>query len=156
MECQVSVHIDEPFQARIDSHWLRRVAEETLTREGVSSAVELGLAITDSETIRQLNRSYRGRDESTDVLSFAFNEEPSSGATPFFTPPNGLLHLGEVVLCYPQAVLQAEEHRHPVERELALLVIHGILHLLGYDDDKPAPRRRMKAREEEILEGVMA
>lgn len=156
MEPHCYIQIDGPFRRLVDRRWLRRVVKRTLALEGVSSPVELGLAVTDPETIRQLNRSYRGRDEATDVLSFAFNEEPSSGAAPFVTPPNGLLHLGEVVLSYPQAVLQAEEQSHPVERELALLVIHGVLHLLGYDDDKPSVRRRMRAREEEILQGVMA
>lgn len=149
LKCELSVQIDQPFQGCVDAEWLRRVVEETLALEGVSSAVELGLVIADAETIRQLNKSYRERDEATDVLSFALLED--SEATPFINPPDGVLHLGEVILCYPQAALQAEEHHHPLERELALLVIHGVLHLLGHDDEQPEAEAKMRAREERIL-----
>jgi probable rRNA maturation factor len=62
--------------------------------------------------------------------------------------------MGEVIISYPQAVIQAEEHRHPVEKELAILIIHGILHLLGYDHEEPEPERLMRAREEEILNNL--
>ncbi len=152
-ECQVLVQIGEPFAGRVDEEGLRKVVEQTLAMEGVSAGVELGLVITDDETIRQLNLRYRGKDEATDVLCFALHE-PSAEAT-FINPPDGLLHLGEVILCYPQAAIQAEEHHHPLERELALLAIHGVLHLLGYDDVEPQEGRRMRAREEEILNRVM-
>jgi probable rRNA maturation factor len=59
-----------------------------------------------------------------------------------------------VIIAYPQAVMQAEEHRHLLKRELAILIIHGVLHLLGYDHDKPEDERRMQAREAEILGGI--
>jgi probable rRNA maturation factor len=67
------------------------------------------------------------------------------------SPPDGVLHLGEVIIAYPQAVIQAEEHRHSVKREVAILIIHGVLHLLGYRDDKPELKRLMSTREREIL-----
>jgi probable rRNA maturation factor len=56
-----------------------------------------------------------------------------------------------VIISYPQAVLQAGEHHHPVKKELAILIIHGILHLLGYDHEEPEDKRQMRARETEIL-----
>ena len=68
--------------------------------------------------------------------------------------PDGKLHLGEVIISYPQAVIQAEEHRHSVKKEVAILIIHGVLHLLGYDHDEPKRRRQMAAREAEILSNV--
>jgi len=105
--------------------------------------------ITGPHTIRQLNRSYRGRDETTDVLSFALLED--SQAITFITPPNGVSHLGEVILSYPQAAIQAQEHKHPLERELALLVIHGMLHLLGHDDEDTKAEARMRAEEQRVL-----
>ena len=150
--CELYVKIDEPFQGCIAEEWLRRVVEKTLVLEEVNSTVELGLVITDDETIRQLNRSYRGRDETTDVLSFALRENRQDAAeTPFISPPDGAAHLGEVLVSYPQAAIQAEEHKHPLERELALLVIHGVLHLLGHKDEDQAAEARMRAEEKRVL-----
>ena len=146
---ELCVKIEKPFRGHLNEGWLRRVVAQTLAVEGVNSAVELGLVITDDETIRQLNRSYRGRDEATDVLSFAFLED--SEATPFITPPDGVLHLGEVILSYPRAVAQAEEHHHPLEHELALLVIHGVLHLLGHKDEDAPGEAKMRAEEKRVL-----
>jgi probable rRNA maturation factor len=98
----------------------------------------------------QLNRSYLGRDEPTDVLAFSMlSGLPQE--VPFVTPPDGVLRMGEVIIAYPQAVIQAEEHQHSLKREIAILVIHGLLHLLGYRDDKPPLKAKMSARETEIL-----
>ena len=69
----------------------------------------------------------------------------------FPQPPDGVRHLGEVIISYPQAVIQAEEHQHSVKRELAILIIHGVLHLLGYDHETPELEQQMIAREREIL-----
>jgi probable rRNA maturation factor len=146
---ELYVKVEKPFRGYLNERWLRRVVAQTLVVEGVNSAVELGLVITDDETIRQLNRSYRGRDEATDVLSFAFLED--SEVTPFITPPDGVLHLGEVILSYPQAVAQAEEHHYPLERELALLVIHGVLHLLGHEDEDAQGEAKMRDAEKRVL-----
>jgi len=127
--------------------------EQTLATKGMDSPVELSLVITDAKTIRRLNKRYRARDEATDVLSFALLEEspPANDAAPFITPPDGMPHLGEVIVSYPQAVDQAEEHHHPPKQELALLVVHGVLHLLGHDHAEPEAELEMKADEERIL-----
>jgi len=153
LSCELYVEISKPFRGPVDERWLRRIAEETLAKKGIDSPVELSLVITDAKTIRKLNKRYRARDEATDVLSFALREEspPSNDATPFVTPPDGVLHLGEVIVSYPQAVLQAEEYRHPLEQELALLVVHGVLHLLGHEDEEVEAELEMRAEEERIL-----
>jgi len=78
-------------------------------------------------------------------------EEIGADFPPFVQPPDGVLHLGEVIISYPQAVAQAEEHQHSVKREIAILIIHGVLHLLGYEHDKPELKRQMMTREAEIL-----
>jgi len=145
-ECELYVKIDKPFD--VDEEWLRRVVEKTLAQEGVSSPVELGLVITDDDMIRHLNRRYRGRDEATDVLSFALLEDSDP---PFINPPDGVLHLGEVIVSYPQAVIQAEEHHHSLKQELALLVVHGVLHLLGHDDEDANGELKMRAEEKQVL-----
>jgi probable rRNA maturation factor len=132
--------------------WLRGVAGQVLKAQGVSSSAELGLVIASQERVRELNKSYLGRDEPTDVL--AFSMLPAGGAPPFVPPPDGVLHLGEVVISFPQAVIQAEERGHSVKREVAILIIHGVLHLLGYEDEKPELKLQMAAREEEILSRI--
>lgn len=150
--CELYVKIDEPFQGYLDEGWLRRLVEKTLAVEGMLSPVELGLVITNDETIHQLNRSYRGRDETTDVLSFALSENSQDAAgIPFIPPPDGTSHLGEVLISYPQAVVQAKEHKHPVEQEIALLVIHGVLHLLGHEDEDEVAEARMRTAEQRVL-----
>ena len=152
MDCEIGVQIDGGFQGCVEESWLRRVALQALVAEDVASSVELGLVIADEETVRRLNLDFRGQDESTDVLAFSLLPEPFEGeGVPFAAPPDGVLHLGEVIVSYPQAVRQAMEHQHPVEREVALLIIHGVLHLLGYDHDEPDQETRMRAREEKIL-----
>ena len=84
--------------------------------------------------IRQLNHQYRAQNKVTDVLSFAYDEKH-----------------GEVVVCYPQAVAQAHAKQNPLTRELAWLIIHGILHVRGYDHDAPADALAMRALEAKIL-----
>ncbi len=84
--------------------------------------------------IRQLNRQYRQQDKVTDVLSFSYNAE-----------------YGEVIVCYSQAVQQANAKQNPLKKELAWLVIHGILHIMGYDHDQPNVAQVMRALEVKIL-----
>jgi probable rRNA maturation factor len=153
LSCEFCVKVAKPFRGLVDERWLRRIVEQTLATKGIDSPVELSLVITDTKTIRRLNKGYRARDEATDVLSFALLEEspPANDAAPFITPPDGMPHLGEVIVSYPQAVVQAEEHHHPPEQELALLVVHGVLHLLGHDHAEPEAELEMKADEERIL-----
>lgn len=149
---ELYVKINVPLGPGLDEGWLRRVVERTLDIEKLDSPAELSVVITDAGTIRQLNREYRGEDEDTDVLAFALREDAE--ATSFVTPPDDMSHLGEVLVSYPQAELQAKERGHPVGRELALLVAHGVLHLLGHDHGDEASAARMKAAEEKVLEGL--
>jgi len=151
---EINVLIDDDFEGMLEAGWLEGIAEHVLIAQNVGSAVELGLVITSQERVWQLNRSYRGKDEPTDVLAFSITEEKGADSSPFIAPPDGVLHLGEVIIAYPQAVKQAEEHQHSVKKEIATLVIHGVLHLLGYDDEEPELRRQMLDRGEEILSSI--
>ena len=152
---EINVLFDEVQEECLEADWLKSVAEKVLVAEDVDSRAELGLVIVGAERMRQLNLSYLGKDTPTDVLAFAMLPEPAGGnLTPFVVPPDGIKHLGEVIIAYPQAVVQAEEHHHSVKREMAILIIHGVLHLLGYDHDKPELEHQMRAREEEILYGI--
>ena len=151
MREQIGIHVEEEFRGLVDEGWARRIAQIVLKAEGVAHPYEVSLVFTDSETVKQLNRDYRGVDEPTDVL--AFYMLPQKGADDSFAlPPDGVTRLGEVIISYPQAVEQAREQGHSTERELALLVIHGILHLLGYDHEEPEEESKMRERERELLE----
>jgi probable rRNA maturation factor len=151
---EINVLVDESLEDFIEVDWLGSVAKQVLVAQKAGSEVELGLVITTQARVQQLNLSYRGRDEPTDVLAFSATAEIGTDAPPFVMPPDGVFHLGEVIISYPQAIAQAEEQRHSVKREIAILIIHGILHLLGYEHDKPELERQMSARAEEILDSI--
>ena len=156
---RISILIEAPFRGWLDRAALRRLAARVLRAEGVAPPAEVGLVVTDDETLGDLNRRYLGLDEPTDVLSFG--HEPFDPSTtlragglrtePFVTPPDGVRRLGEVILSYPTAERQAQEAGRSVQEEAAHLVVHGLLHLLGYDHDDPEDERRMRTREEELL-----
>jgi len=148
---EINVLIDGDLEGCLEVSWLQSVAEQVLVAQNAGSRVELGLVVTSQERVQQLNLSYLGKDEPTDVLAFSAIEEIGTDFPPFVMPPDGVSHLGEVIISYPQAVMQAEEHQHSLKKEIAILIIHGVLHLLGYEHDKPGLKRQMRAREEEIL-----
>jgi probable rRNA maturation factor len=144
---RIEAQVARPFRSALRVPWLRRIARCVLVAEGVGPG-ELGVVISDEATVRELNRRYRGIDEPTDVLSFGLSEE---GDTPFALPPGEAAPLGEVIISYPTALRQAEEQGHSVEVEVAHLLVHGILHLLGYDHLGAKDERAMRQREKEIL-----
>jgi probable rRNA maturation factor len=149
------IRVDRGFQERVDKRWLRRLVKQSIATQGIGAKVELGLLVTDDATVHELNRKYRGKDKTTDVLSFAFEaDRRGDAATGFVMPPGEIIHLGEVIVSYPRAVEQAAERKHPVEDELALLVVHGVLHLLGYDHDRPGREREMRSLEQRVLSAV--
>jgi probable rRNA maturation factor len=153
MDVEIDVIIEGDFSGCPGEGWLRGVVERVLHIQGVGANVELSLVITGQEKVQELNRRYRGEDKPTDVLSF-YLTPAAEEARSFVAPPDGLCHLGEVIISYPQAVVQAQEHRHSINRELAILVVHGVLHLLGCDHDNPEAERQMKEKEKEILSQI--
>jgi len=149
---EINVTLDGNFESCPDISWFQEITKRTLAAEGVGSNAEMGLLITGQRRMQQLNKAYRSKDKPTDVLSFAFLADSSNGKDPSFsTPPDSLKHLGEVIISYPQAVIQAQEEDHSIKRELALLVVHGVLHLLGYDHVEDKEADIMEARQDEIL-----
>lgn len=152
---EIGIHIKERLQDCIDEEWAKKIAQTILSAEGVTPPYEISIVFTDSETVQRLNRDYRGVDEPTDVLAFHMLPGKTTNNLPFILPPNGVTHLGEIIISYPQAEEQAKEQGHPVEQELALLIIHGILHLLGYDHEQSEEEAKMRAREKELLEKIV-
>jgi probable rRNA maturation factor len=148
---EIQIFVEEKFRGVVDGGWVKKIVRQVLKAEGIAPPYEVSLVFADSETVQKLNRDYRGVDEPTDVL--AFYMLPQKGADfSFALPPDGVTRLGEVIISYPQAVAQAREQEHSPERELALLIIHGILHLLGYDHEEPEEESKMRERERELLE----
>lgn len=142
----VEVQVEEKAWG-VDVGLLRRAALATLLYGG-SAPVEVAVVITDDASLQELNRRYRGIDAPTDVLAF-----PTESRGPFVgvgEPP----YLGDVVISYPCALEQAAEAGHAVEAELQLLTVHGILHLLGYDDEEAEARARMWAAQSAILQDL--
>lgn len=143
---EIGVKIGSRFQKAVDEEWLRGVAGRVLAAEGVSQA-EVGVVVTGDPTVQELNRRYRGEDAPTDVLSFALNESREE----FVLPPGETARLGEVVISLPAARRQAKQAGNTLEQELALLLAHGLLHLLGYDHAVEEEERLMRSRESALL-----
>ena len=116
--------------------------------EALSPQTEVDITLVDVAAIHELNRSYRGIDRPTDVLSFALDEgeeEPK-------VDDDEIEHLlGDVIISAPTAVRQGEEYGHGLEREMTYLAVHGMLHLLGYDHMEEKDKLIMRKREEEVL-----
>jgi len=152
IEPEINISIKRNMTAKVDKSWLEKVARRVLEAEVISPSTEMGLLITDSKTVHKLNRIYRGVNKPTDVLAFQMTpgtNQENEGL--FVSPPDGIRHLGEVVISYTQAVKQASEQGHDVMHELALLIVHGTLHLLGYDHELSEEEQRMRDKENEIL-----
>jgi probable rRNA maturation factor len=122
----------------LDRARLREVVRTVLDGERIHDA-EISLAFVDNPTIHRLNQRYLQHDEPTDVLSFPLSEA------------NAAKLAGELVIGVEVALAQAQERGHEVQTELALYVIHGLLHLCGYDDHDDADRQAMRQRERHYL-----
>ncbi|MFC1846039.1 rRNA maturation RNase YbeY [Chloroflexota bacterium] len=152
---EINTSIDPEFAGDIDELWLSNMVAKILNALNLPTSVELGVVITDNDTVRQLNRDYRDLDEYTDVLSFHMPYSPlEEQGLPFISPPDNINHLGEIVISYPQSVKQAAEHGHETIDELILLMIHGVLHLLAYDHELPEEELIMQAKANEIKKKV--
>ena len=132
--------------------------KEDLEKSGLSPEdinAEVSVTIVDDEEIRELNRDYRGNDKVTDVLSFPQFETHDDIFSDLSEDEEGAVTLlGDVVICYDQALRQAEEYGTGVKRELTYLFVHSICHLFGYDHEDEEERRVMRSMEERILEQV--
>lgn len=154
---------DEQDEVPVDVERWQRLAEAVLAAEGVRGGTELSVMFVDRDTIAELNRTHLGQPGPTDVLSFPIDagevveiRSGPGGATPAPdrspTDPGELpLLLGDVVICPAVAAEQAPTHAGTLDDELALLLVHGILHVLGHDHAEPEEAERMRARERELL-----
>jgi probable rRNA maturation factor len=125
---------------------LQETVAAVLVHEQVSGDVSLSLLLTDDEQMRQLNRDFAGLDEPTDVLSFPVGDE--------MMPEELAGYLGDIAISMMKAERQAKKGGHTVTAELQLLVVHGVLHLLGYDHYDAEEKAAMWAAQRAVLEGL--
>lgn len=129
-----------------------RAARATLKVAGAPPQSELTIVITDDAQLADLNRQFLGIDAPTDVLSFPASAfDPSQSEAGDTNPETGAAYLGDVIISYSRAQAQAVSGRHPVQDELQLLVVHGVLHLLGYDHADGAGKEKMWSLQAEVL-----
>ncbi|ADL07683.1 rRNA maturation RNase YbeY [Thermosediminibacter oceani] len=128
---------------------VKKIVEFALDFEGVAGEVEVSVVFVDNDYIRELNRSYRGKDMPTDVLSFSMRETSADEA--FDGNEEVERMLGDIVISLEKAREQADAFGHSFEREVGYLVVHGVLHLLGYDHEEERDKKIMREKEEEVL-----
>ncbi len=166
----ITVQMEPEYEDKLDADALHRLAMHVLRAEGAAGPLEVGIVVTTDEEVLILNRQYLGHDYHTDVLSFGMSsdelritdemgvsvsEEEESGGMggmgmSFVTPDGRTPYLGDVVISYDRAAEQAPDYNHSTQAEVATLLVHGLLHLLGYDDEGEK-REKMHARQNEII-----
>jgi len=135
------INIESEFD--FPSSLFERAAHAALKHQKESLDVDLSIVLADDKRLHELNRDYLEVDAPTDVLSFPASETD---------PETGARYIGDIIISVPYAARSAEKAGHPVESELQLLVVHGVLHLLGHDHAEPKEKARMWKAQAEILE----
>jgi probable rRNA maturation factor len=152
---------DEQSDYPVDTLRWARLAEAVLKEEDLAGDAELSVLFVDEPSITELNARFLGKDGPTDVLAFPIDEEPvesgrspdSGGTGPGMPsePEDMPVLLGDIVICPAVAHRNAPEHAGSYEDEVALLVVHGLLHLMGMDHDEDDEAEEMEERERELL-----
>ena len=143
---------------------LTEVIEETVAAENCPYGCEVNLTLTDNDGIRSLNQEFRELDVPTDVLSFPMIDYERAGdfshlttplaKTKYFNLESGELLLGDIVISVERAREQAKEYGHSLEREIAFLTAHSMLHLMGYDHVEEEERELMEQKQEMVLQNL--
>ena len=137
---------------KLDPRTIKRDLARALRLLGLSQT-ELSVVFVNSERMRRLNARYRGVDRSTDVLSFPLSDD--SPAVEKCESPDRPIPLGDIVICVPKALTQAEQYGITFREEARRLLVHGLLHLVGYDHESgPYQKRKMEKKERELLDAI--
>jgi probable rRNA maturation factor len=139
----IDIFISDPYIESVQPQMLENAVQFVLAHQGLPSESEMTVLVEDDDRVHELNLQFLGIDASTDVLSFPSDE---------IDPETGNRYLGDIIISYPKALTQSQQAGHAVESELQLLVVHGCLHLLGYDHAEEGEKRKMWAVQSEILE----
>jgi len=149
----ITVQIEPRYEDKLDAGRLHQLAIDVLAAERCPGPLEVGVVVTTDEEVHTLNRDYLGHDYETDVISFGMTEEEDAiGGPGFVTPPERPAYLGDIAISYDRAAEQAPEYGHSTADEVAMLLIHGILHLIGYDDTQDTEREKMHAHQQQLLD----
>ena len=149
---QINIQIKRGLEFPFSRRWLTVICRTVLDEEKIIQPVEIECVITDDTTIQRLNKQFRNINEPTDVLSFAFKDMGiDERETSFPAMPDSPEVLGQIVISFPRAIMQATSRCYDIDQELMILVVHGMLHLLGYDHQVPAEERKMKQREKHVI-----
>lgn len=135
-------NLNETYEGLIDTARFETTANAVLAQLEQDHTAELTIAVEDDAYLQSLNLQFLGIDAPTDVLSFPAGE---------IDPESGHLYLGDIILSLPRATLQAQSANHPLENEMQLLIIHGILHLLGHDHTTPETKAEMWSLQASLL-----
>ena len=138
----INIAIAKKYKNLVDLEQLQLAAQTVLNILRPSVEYELTIAVEDDANVQKLNKQFRQIDSTTDVLSFEAND---------LNPESGLLYIGDIIISYPKALSQSNAAGHPVLSELQLLVVHGLLHLLGYDHSESEEKEKMWAVQGNIL-----
>lgn len=141
----IEVEVNDTYAQDVDINLLQRAILNTLIQAGSAQEMDVTLLVEGDDILQQLNRQYLGRDYPTDVLSFEAND---------VDPETGRLHLGDIILSFPRAQEQRVSSGNSLADELQLLVVHGTLHLLGYDHDTPESKALMWEKQAAILKNL--
>jgi probable rRNA maturation factor len=144
---EITIQYDPQYEGLVDEEALRRLAVAVLQAEGLKGPLEVGVVVTTDDEVHTLNKEYLGHDYKTDVISFGMKDDRD-----FITPSERPPYLGDIAISYDRAAEQAPDYGHSIEEEVATLLIHALLHLLGYDDTDDAAREKMHARQKELFE----
>ncbi len=150
MSAAIAVKTSPPLAGLTDEERMRAAAAHVLSTEGKEESVSLTIVLVDDGEMRQLNYRHRNVDATTDVLSF-----PAGGLPPGEAANELRDYVGDVVISFPRSVVQAAQHMVPLAQELDLLVVHGVLHLLGYEDETEADKEAMWERQEALCQELL-
>jgi probable rRNA maturation factor len=142
---QIEENISPQGISPVEPAILEKAAFETLQHTDAALKADMTLVLTDDAQLRELNRAYLGIDAPTDVLSFPGGDTD---------PDTQMFYLGDVIISYPRAAAQAAAAGHPVEAELQLLIVHGVLHLLGHDHADADGKARMWQEQANVLSSL--
>ncbi len=144
--------IDETETLKQDQlEMLEKLLSHAAKEEGVEAGSEVSIMFVNNERITEINRDYRGKDQPTDVISFALDDE-EEGDDPIVFDEQIPHLLGEIVISVPKIEEQAADYGHSFERELGFLCVHGFLHLLGYDHMTDEDEKEMFSKQKVLLE----
>jgi probable rRNA maturation factor len=141
----INIKIIDRFTAFIEPHIILIAAQQTLLHQNITDEVDFSILVDDEDKLKELNYQYLGIDSATDVLSFPANE---------IDPETGRNYLGDIIISFTHAEKQARNANHSTESEIQLLVVHGILHLLGYDHANNKEKKEMWAIQDDILTSI--